>query len=260
MKKLGTKLREIFLPIENPLKQPTATDEPKDAFQYEDKVLECLSKELCKFYGGRQGDITDKILVLWVADDNKRAVVERCHDRLLTALRDNSGLRVSDIMFKGGLPPKGATEFFDGYAFTVSESARISDTCEVREATVSIHDGKGTLMSPLYEINATGGPYNIGRGAKGPCAISIVADSDDEKYELNKYVRSNHARIAYIGKLGFCLFVERDGTQVFEGSRTQLRHADGTLEELNNPQLPVPLRNGDVIVLGKSVELEYITK
>ena len=109
-----------------------------------------------------------------------------------------------------------------------------------------------------YRLEAEAGRYFIGRNAIGDNTIGIAGNQDDPNYELNKYVRSHHARIEFVEGFGFCLFVERDGTQAFGGSRTQLLHPNGLpTDELNNPQQPVRLRNGDVIVLGKAVEIEY---
>ena len=72
-------------------------------------------------------------------------------------------------------------------------------------------------------------------------------------------MRSHHARIKFIERLGFCIFVEKDGTQAFGGSRTQIqRYNDDELIELNNPQQPLPLHNGDIIILGKSVEILFL--
>ena len=231
-----------------------------DAFQYADEVERQLERHLKKIYGGRGCELAGKTLVLWIEDDGKRGLVDRCHDRLLYNLNKTHGLPVAEVKTVGEQARKGATLFYDGMAFTIDDENATDLTINNLTARLSVSEGKGTLMGGAYTLVADGGFYSIGRGATGRGAIGIAADETDPNYDLNKYVRSRHARIKYFAKAGFCLFVERDGTQAFGGSRTQLRHPNGNVEDLNNPQQPVPLRDGDVIVLGKSVELLFETE
>lgn len=251
-------IKEIFSPISEPQKETPVKKEPDDAFQYVDEVVGNLSAQLRKFYAGRRNELTGETLYIWVVDDNKRKLLGQCHDRLLTSLRDDCGMPVADVAMKGGPIPTNATEFYDGYAFTVGESTPLTGN-DGEKATITIHNGKGSLLKPEYSLTANGGRYNIGRDAKGENSIGIVGNPGDPNYELNKYVRSRHVNIAFVGGVGFCLFVEYDGTRVFGNSRTQLLR-NGDVLELDNPKQAVPLRDGDVIVLGKSVELEWKTK
>lgn len=254
MSKFSKILNSLFNPIEEPQEEkPVRKKEPEDAFQYVDEVVGQLSVQLRRLYDGRRNELQGETLFVWVVDDNKRKLLGQCHDRLLTSLRDDCGMPVAEVAMKGGPLPANATEFYDGYAFTVGE-AKPFVVDDSDKATIKIHDGKGTLLKPEYHLKADGGRYNIGRDAKGDNSIGVSGDTADANYELNKYVRSHHAYIKHVDGVGFCLFVEADGTRVFGNSRTQLRR-NGSMMELDNPQQPVPLHNGDVIVLGKSVEL-----
>lgn len=259
MKSIKAFLSKIINPISDPQMEKPNTKVPTDAFQLVDQVENKLLQQLGQSYRGRREELSGKTLTIWIADDIKRDLLTQHHDRLLTNIHDNSGLPIADIAFNGGEIPSGATKLFDDSAFTVE--SQNTQTASSQQATISIHKGEGTLMQPEYVINSNGGKYPIGRGSTEPNAISIVADPSDANYEKNKFVRSHHAYIEYLKDFGFCLFVEQNGTQIFGKSRTQICRANEKYTlELNNPMQPIPLHDGDIIVLGKSVELKWSTK
>ena len=259
MKLFRSFLSKITSPISSPQMEKPIKREPMDTFQLIDQMENGLLQQLRQSYRGRIEELCNNTLTIWITDDIKRNLLIQCHDRLLTNLRDNSGLPITDIVFKGGEIPSGATKFYDDFAFTVgSPNIQVSSALQ---ATISILDGNGTLMQSEYVINANGGKYPIGRGSTEPNAISIVADPSDLNHEKNKYVRSHHAYIEYLKDVGFCLFVEKDGTQIYGGSRTQICRANEKEPlELNNPMQPIPLHDSDIIVLGKSVKLKWSSK
>ena len=248
MNRLITSIKKIFAPI------TPQVNCPNDSFRLVDDVEKRLTDKLQQVYGGRNNELKGQTLTLWITDNSQRQLISQCHDRILNNLHNNNGFPIEDIFFSGEAIPKGATIISDGFAFTIGGDIIPSST----NGIICIHNDKGSMMQNEYTLTADGGRYNIGRGATGSNAIGIDANPNGPMYEFNKYVRSHHAHIEYINALGFCLFVEKDGTQVFGGSRTQIkrRGVEDPLE-LNNPQQPVPLRDGDVIVLGKNVELEW---
>ncbi len=248
MKSIKSFLSKIIRPIS-----------PTDDFQFVDQMERNLLQKLGQSYSEKRGELYNKNLSIWITDDNKRNLLINHHDRLLTNIRDNSGFPIADIVLKGGEIPSDATIFYDDFAFVVG-NPNIQASSSL-QATISIHDGNGTLMQSEYVINANGGKYPIGRGSTEPNAISIVSDPSDINYEKNKCVRSHHAYIEYLKGVGFCLFVEKDGTQIYDDSRTQIHRVnEKELLELNNPMQPIPLHDGDIIVLGKSVKLKWSSK
>ena len=101
-------------PVLQPKRQPK--NEPSNSFQYIDEVERQLLQSLRQLYAGRQNELSGRLLVLWIFDDNKRGLVTNCHDRLLNTLCHTEDYRVTDVAIKAGSMPAGATTFFDGMA------------------------------------------------------------------------------------------------------------------------------------------------
>lgn len=129
------------------------------------------------------------------------------------------------------------------------------------EAFVTVQEGHGSLMKKKYILDAAKNKlFLIGRGvAKRPNFIVVDDDEKSPQWENNKFVRSAHARIEYT-PMGFCLFVEKDGTRTFGESRTQLVRFGQRVIEIDNPLVPYRLQSGDTIILGKTVYLVFTEK
>ena len=255
MGRIGLSIKDFFKPIHK--EDNSFIQDPNDSFLFVDEVEKMMTDKLQQVYGGRNNELKGQTLTLWITDDSQRQLISQCHDRILNNLHNNNGFPIEDVAFSGETIPQGATTISDGLAFTIGNNTIPSS----QSGILRIHNSKGSMMQQEYELTALGGRYYIGRGAIGNNAIGIDANPNDSMYELNKYVRSHHAHIEYINALGFCMFVDKDGSQVFGGSRTQIQRL-GAKEplELNNPQQPVLLKDGDVIILGKSVELEWVCR
>lgn len=253
-------IKRLFAPIpqdDQPVEKQDKYVRSSDSFALLDNLLNNLGTRLRELYGGRRDLTKDCTLLLWMADDNVRKVVEDSHDRILNFVRDDVGFPIVDVKLMSGDAPNGATHLYDNIAFTLSDKNNMAN--RIDSATIRIHEGRGTLMQSEYLLNTADEKYEIGRGLKGLRTIGIVADSGDPNYDKNKFVRSHHAFIEFHKKYGFCLVVQRDGSRILEGSRTQIKHKDGRITELDTLGMPVPLTDGDVIILGKNVELEFST-
>lgn len=135
-------------------------------------------------------------------------------------------------------------------------------------ATVKSLPGNGSLLGGKVELiaeadrDADMNRYNIGVGRapklnNGSVRFNHIAIDDDPEspsFELNKYVSRSHAYIQY-GSSGFTLYAERGGTSL-QGKRTAV-FRNGQLMILSLPELGVPLKHGDQIVLSKSVILLF---
>ena len=235
-------------------KTPAAKSAPDDAIITEAYIIKTVLEAMRRLFGGKQKVLKDRNLVLWVSDGARFILVDTMefHDNLLCGLT-NDGFPINDVAVKPGEAPEGSTPIMDAMAMEIVNGK--VPVMSKSKAEITIFQGRGTLAKPTYLITPQGAPYAIGRNAEGDSAISIVGDPNDPNYERNKYVRSHHARIEYMGDHGFRFFVEQDGTYSV-GSRTQIRRKGmAELIELNNPRQAFELKDGDVIILGKNVEL-----
>ena len=219
----------------------------------EASIIKAVVETMRHLFSGKQKVLKGRNIVLWVSDGAHFILVDtqEFHDNLLCGLT-NEGFPINDVAVKSGDAPAGSTPVVDAVAMEIVNDVPVMSNSK---AEITVFQGRGTLAKPSYLITPQGAPYAIGRNAEGDQAICIVGDQNDPNYERNKYVRSHHARIEYLGERGFRFFVETDGTYSV-GSRTQIRRkgmADPI--EMNNPHQAFPLQDGDVIILGKNVEL-----
>ena len=105
--------------------------------------------------------------------------------------------------------------------------------------------------------------YNIGAGEfpqmKSGYRHNHIAIDDNihsPKFEINKYVSRKHAHIGFSETFGFYFQVELDGTRLV-GKRTRIFREEQIIE-CDNPQVKIPLQNGDLLELGKAVLLRYV--
>lgn len=244
--------------LQEPQTDAPEKEVPSDGIMNEEAILNAVHAKIRQLFAGKQKLLTDRTIVFWVADGALLLLMDNqeFHDRLLCSIVDD-GFPIHDVAISSGKAPDGATPVLEAVAMVIT-GAEVPPI-DAR-AEITIFEGRGTLAQGKYELTAQGAPYAIGRDATGENAIAIRGSKDDPNYERNKYVRSHHARIEFMGKHGFRLIVEPDGTYSV-GSRTQIRRSGmPSLIELNNPSQPVQLLDGDVIILGKNVELLWKTK
>lgn len=139
----------------------------------------------------------------------------------------------------------------------------------IRKATILSVKNNGSTISTEYFLDSEeiaklpNCRYNIGAGKHPVLAdnsyrenhIAIDDDPNSCEYAKNKYVSRSHANISYSEDLGFLLNVEYGGSRAAQ-KRTYIHRGNEKIE-LNNTLVPVPLRNGDYIVLSKYVYLLF---
>lgn len=136
----------------------------------------------------------------------------------------------------------------------------------IKKACVTIFDGKGSMLKKKYELSSddlrkeSRKFYNIGRGESpvmegGAYRHNQIAIDDQNNLDTNRYVSRAHAHIGYSDTIGFYLQVERGGSRL-SGSRTRIIR-DEQIIEVENTNVKEPLRNGDLIELGKAVVLKF---
>lgn len=136
----------------------------------------------------------------------------------------------------------------------------------VKKANISVFGGKGSLLQKQYELSSETLEkerrkyYNIGRGEfpdveGGSYRQNHIAIDDKNNLEYNKFVSRAHARIGYAENVGFYLQVEMGGSRL-SGNRTRIFRGEDKIE-VENIEVKEPLRDGDLIELGKAVVLKY---
>ena len=135
-----------------------------------------------------------------------------------------------------------------------------------RKATISLLGRNGSLLKDIYVLSSDELQrqhrryYNIGRGEYpdvdgGGYRQNHIAIDDVNNQEKNQYVSRSHARIGFSEIIGFFLQVEWGGSRL-AGNRTRVFRGDKKIE-VENVEVKVPLQDGDIIELGKSVSLQF---
>ncbi|TCC90616.1 FHA domain-containing protein [Pedobacter frigiditerrae] len=132
-------------------------------------------------------------------------------------------------------------------------------------AYITALSGKTSL--PIYKLSSEGGRYNIGRDEKVQSDegyfrtnhIAFPSESDDER---NKFISRQHAHIEWNKNLAkFMIFADEGG--IPPRNKVKLRSASTEkILKLHATQIGQDLEEGDQIILGESVVLEfsYLTK
>lgn len=130
------------------------------------------------------------------------------------------------------------------------------------QATAYITALSGKTSHPGYVINSEGGKYNIGRDEKAQSDegyfrtnhIAFPSDSDDER---NKYISRQHAHIEWNQNLAkFVIYADEGG--IPPRNKVKLRSAlTEKIVKLHATQIGQELEEGDQIILGESVVLEF---
>ena len=213
-------------------------------------------------------------LAIWLDTDEivfRAYNTEQYRQQIQSALINECNFRFESVEFRLGKPSEDmrcARIGESGKAFMqIVENKPVQETI-LKRASISIFGNAGSLLKEQYILSTDEMKekaitvYNIGAGEfpQVPTGyrqnhIAIDDNPDGPMIEKNKYVSRMHAHIGYSEQIGFYLQVELDGTRLM-GKRTRIFRGEQKIE-LDNPQIKVPLQNGDLIELGKAVLLRY---
>lgn len=160
--------------------------------------------------------------------------------------------------------PQGAKSLIDGtlyYAFRSAPPEQIS----FNRAVVSIVKGTGSLEQSEYILDSkVKTTYNIGRSREASsvpgCVNDIIVRNDDTDktlHDRNVHVSRSHADISIVNGR-FYIKAHRGGCRPLGGAATKII-SDGQTFELSDVNMKMPLANGSLIELGKSVVLQFRT-
>ena len=160
-------------------------------------------------------------------------------------------------------PPADATDVYGNMIFAELLSKESATLQAPRKARISVFRGKGSLRQPEYLLDTETDKkkmYCIGRGdisTKGGLLREndiIINDNEADPAiaDLNKYVSSSHANIE-VRDGGFYLRAMPGGL----GTNATKYIRDGKLFKIETESMLYPLKDGDIIELGRSVMLKF---
>ena len=249
--------------------QPQTSNNIKgeNSIDTEEMLFDAIVKVFDSVYKGKKDRTNGKVFTLWVADNLLFDMVSRpdFSNQLITLLADE-GYQTNWNAVKLEIPLQNHTFTFvtDRVFLQVESKETIKPVA--KKAKVMGVQGKGSLLQDVYLLNSEERQrYNIGVGAmpdmqgKGVRENYIAIDDNAylSQYDNNKYVSRAHAYIGFSNDCGFYLQVEAGGSRVHSGSRTRIFRGDEAPIELENLELPEPLKHGDLIELSKSVVLRF---
>ncbi len=130
------------------------------------------------------------------------------------------------------------------------------------QATAYLKALSGESHKSYYTLESDGGKYNIGRDVKaqsdeGYFRTNHIAFPSESNNESNKYISRQHAHIEWNhDSLQFLVFADEGG--VPPRNKVKVRSAKTEeLIKLHSTQIGHELAEGDQIILGESVVLEF---
>jgi len=163
-----------------------------------------------------------------------------------------------DIRFTEELP-QGIMRYEDikiGLAFENSQVLPLSVISSARLTVLH-----GVAEQEIYKIGTGAKRINIGReknvqAIDGSIRINTVAFPAGA-HEGNKYISRQHAHLEWDERLA-CFMLYADEGGVPPANKTKIRSAvDETVHKLNSVEIGYPLRDGDQVILGESIVLEF---
>lgn len=241
-----------------------------NAIDREGELLEAVIAVLRTHYLGRNVSRQEKALVVWIRDSLLYDSVSRggFADTLATAVADELGCAFGAVRLESGGSPgeDGLTQVTPSVYLQVCP---LREEASIRRAVIYPVSGCGSMMQDFYLLDSEqirqlpGRRYNIGAGSRPAMPnhtlrenhIAVDDRPDSPRFEQNRYVSRAHAYISFEEESGFVLHAEWGGTRAAQ-KRTHVQRGNEIIE-LNNVLVPVPLRNGDHIVLSKYVHLLF---
>lgn len=248
-----------------------ANDEkPTDVKSIRHKLLQSIKQELQKAEGGEGANIKGLCIYL-NCDPTERHVYESAvyvdeQDRLhqeIQRISDDYALDLPaqwtlTVSFDEEIPDEAIQlEGIDGALFIKTSKHFVK-----HQATAYLKALSGETHQPYYTLKSDGGKYNIGRDEKaqsdeGYFRTNHIAFPSTSSNESNKYISRQHAYIEWNhDTLQFFVFADSGGIP----PRNKVKIRTAKTEEiikLHSTQIGHALAEGDQIILGESVVLEF---
>ncbi len=245
-------------------------ERPTDVKGLRASILQFIKEELQKTGGGEGKYIKALHLFIVVPEDEKHLYESAVYTEEEGRFK-NEVQKIADD-FSLDLPESwimeiAFTESFPGEAIKnpILKTAlfiKTRGTSVAKSTSAQIRILTGEAEKEEYVITAETGKIYIGREKKTMTASgffreNFIAFPGDSSNDLNKYISRQHAHIEWSkAQGGFMLFADEGG--VPPGNKIKIRSGlDETLIKLNSIQIGHALQDGDQIILGDSVVLEF---
>ena len=244
---------------------------PTDIKGVRNALLQFMKEQLQKAAGGEGSGITglylfidcreeDKFLyesALYFAEEDKFKMeeVQRIVDDYAIALPADWKLALA---FTQEIPPEATRAKNIDAALLIST---FNSPLVVKNVAAYINVLNGVAAKTSYIIQSGSAKINIGRGtsvqtASGFFRKNTIAFTDDEANAPNRAVSRQHAHIEWDGSLGsFFLFADEGG--IPPSNKIKVRSQDGDMIKLMTTQIGHRLAEGDQMILGDAVVLEF---
>jgi hypothetical protein len=201
--------------------------------------------------------IYDSAVYAEEVDRFKTEEVQRIADDFAIALPENWTF---DISFEKA-PPEAIQAVNIDVALFISTKKK---PLVHKEATGYLKVMNGEAEKEVYTISSSGNKINIGREKKVQTADGFfrennIAFPNNSANEGNRSVSRQHAHIEWDPQGGvFCIYADEGGIPPL--NKMKVRDAEGNIIKLQTTEIGHQLNEGDQIMLGESVVLEFTYK
>ncbi len=244
-------------------------ESPQDVKGFREALIRFTKDELQKTEGGEGRNI--KGLHFFVASGEDRHIYESAmyyedQERLkeeIQKIADDFAIDLPEswtleISFANSLPPEGRkVPELDVSLFIKTRQHLIQQSSKAR---IRILNGEAEQQE--YIIASGSEKINIGRETNvqvsdGFFRINTIAFPGDRPNEANKYVSRQHAHISWVTETGsFMIFADEGGVPPHNKIKIKSMNNETPIR-LNSTQIGHVLREGDQIILGESVVIEF---
>lgn len=248
-------------------------NQPTDIKGIRSALLQFIKEQLQKAEGGEGGNIKGISLFLSCAAADKHLYDSAVFAEEEDKFRNDEVQRIADD-FDIALPENWTLEIVFGeappeaiQAVNIDASLLISTRNKPsthKQAKAYLKVLNGEAEKEVYEIRSDDGKINMGRERKVQTADgfyreNILAFPDNSSNRANRSVSRQHAHIEWDNQNGvFRLYADEGGIPPL--NKMKVREKDGNIIKVHTTEISHQLKEGDQIMLGESVVLEFSFK
>jgi len=247
-----------------------AEERPDDVKGVRHALLQFIKQQLQKAEGGEGGNIKGVCLYINTGDAERhiyeaavyadepqklRDEIQRIADDYAVEIPANWSL---DVTFDEEIPTEATKASNIDVAFFVKTGKHF-----IKQTAIAyIRALSGETLEAEYTLQSGNGKLNIGRDKKtqsneGYFRTNHIAFPSESEHKENKFISRQHAHIEWNNDAGrFMIFADEGG--VPPRNKVKVRsEASEQITKLHATHIGHPLQEGDQVILGESVVLEF---